>query len=270
FKADKSHEYREAVTNSFKKISSGKEVMVIEGANSLGAASFINLQPPALAESLRAKVIMVVKPSDDNVVDEITMAGEYFSRWGVGLYGVVFNLASEQAERRVNDLMAPYLTRLSIKNLGVILENREMKAPTVGEVQEALHGKILAGDEGLGNRIGEVFVGAMSIENAIKYFRKSVNKIVVIGGDRTDIALAAMETGASAIVFTGGIHPSMKLMPRADEAKTPLILVPYDTYTTLQLINQVVSKLQPTNERWIGLLKETFWKRMRWDEIFRG
>jgi BioD-like phosphotransacetylase family protein len=37
-------------------------------------------------------------------------------------------------------------------------------------------------------------VGAMSAENALSYFRRKAHKVVITGGDRPDIQLAALET----------------------------------------------------------------------------
>ena len=59
----------------------------------------------------------------------------------------------------------------------------------------------------------------MTLESSLRYFRRSVNKAVMLGGGRTDLAIAALDTGASLLVLTGRIYPDVKFLikPRWQE-----------------------------------------------------
>ena len=48
-------------------------------------------------------------------------------------------------------------------------------------------------------------LGAMGAELALKFFRTKPDKIVITGGDRADIQLAALETDTKCLVLTGNL-----------------------------------------------------------------
>jgi hypothetical protein len=101
----------------------------------------------------------------------------------------------------------------------------------------------------------------------VRYFRRSTNSLVIVGGDRTDVASAALETKCSAVVLTGNIHPSVKILPRADELNIPIILVPHDTYGTLQAVQRIVGKIRPGDRMRIELARKLFEENVRWEKI---
>jgi predicted transcriptional regulator len=59
----------------------------------------------------------------------------------------------------------------------------------------------------------------MNADKAIEYFKKSKNKAVIVGGDRPDIILAALETPTACVVLTGGLYPNDILLAKAEEMK---------------------------------------------------
>ena len=52
---------------------------------------------------------------------------------------------------------------------------------------------------------------------------------VILGGGRTDLAIAALDTGASLLVLTGGIYPHVQVLNKAEMTGTPILMVPHDT-----------------------------------------
>ena len=101
----------------------------------------------------------------------------------------------------------------------------------------------------------------------MRYFQKAKNELVITGGDRTDIVFAALEAGARAIILTGNLYPSVKIFPRADELAVPLILVPYDTYTTLQILQGIVGKIRPEDQKRIDRAKKIVAENVDWKHI---
>jgi len=112
-----------------------------------------------------------------------------------------------------------------------------------------------------------VLIGAMTPESATRYFRKARNELVITGGDRTDIVFAALEAGASALILTGNLYPSVKIFPRADDLSVPIILVPYDTYTTLQQVQRIVGRIKPRDKRRIGRAEKLVRENVDWRQI---
>lgn len=261
------HHYIEKINSAFRAISEGKDVILIEGPRSLATGSFIECPVPRLAREFDADIVLVAKFTDEFVVDEMLQAKEYCARWNTRIAGVLLNRIPPDRVYNVKDKIKPFIERQGLNVLGLIPEEAKLSALTAGEVCDFLGGKVLAGREGLENIIETILIGAMTPESAVKHFQKAKNELVVTGGDRNDIILTALETGASAIILTGNLYPSVKVLPRSDELKIPLILVPYDTYTTLQHINKVIGRVKPRDIRRIEIAAELIKKNVDWKQI---
>jgi BioD-like phosphotransacetylase family protein len=106
----------------------------------------------------------------------------------------------------------------------------------------------------------------MNVQAALKYLH-SVKKVVVItGGDRPDIALAAIEENVLALILTGFIQPDAKVIYAANEKKIPIILSPSDTYTTIRNMERVRPGIQ---EEEINLVLELVKKHLDWDILLK-
>ena len=112
-------------------------------------------------------------------------------------------------------------------------------------------------------------VGAMRQESAISYFRKAPRKAVITGGDRPDIALAAIETDTSALILTGNLFPDVRVLAKAKERGVPVILVPYDTYLTVQKVQEVSGKIKKGDTKRISLAKEIVKKHVDYKGLLK-
>ncbi|MEM3571480.1 MAG: DRTGG domain-containing protein [Candidatus Bathyarchaeia archaeon] len=260
-------EIEEKIYFSFKKISIGKDIIFIEGGHTLSTGAFINLCVPKLAKIFSSKIILVHQFKGDFLVDEIIQAKDYCLKWGSKPYGVIINKVPQEKIQFTNTIIKDFFNMHDLELLGVIPENLTLNSLTVKEIYEKINGKILAGEEGLNNLVQTFLVGAMSVESAMKYFRRTVNKLIITGGDRTDLILSALETKASGIILTGNLYPSIKVFPKADELKIPLILVPYDTFTTIQLLQKIIGKVKLIDEERIKIAKQIFEENVKWKRI---
>jgi BioD-like phosphotransacetylase family protein len=260
----------ESILKSYREASNGKDIMLIEGPRALSIGAFLGCPVPKLARDFNAKVLLVLKFKDDFIVDEILQAQEYCARWDVKLLGVILNRIPQDAMGRVENVIKPFIEAQGIKVLGFIPEDKVLSALTAGEVCDFIGGEVLAGEDGLNNLIETILIGAMTPESAAKYFRKVTNELVITGGDRSDIILTALETGVSAIILTGNLYPSVKVFPKADHLKIPLIIVPYDTYTTLQHIQKIIGRIKPGDPRRINAAINLVRKNVDWEYILRG
>jgi BioD-like phosphotransacetylase family protein len=261
---------RELILEAYRRISSGKDLMLIEGAPSLSTGSFLGCQAPQLVSLLGAELFLIVKYGDDFTLDSIIHARDYCEHWKVSISGVVLNRVSEEKLRKVKEAVKPLLEREGLRVLGIIPEDKTLSSLTVREIREALGGELIAGKKGLENLVETFLIGAMTPESAIKYFRRVRNELIITGGDRTDIVLAALEAGASAVILTGNLYPSVKVLPRADELGIPLIVVPQDTYTTLQMVQKIVGRLKPRDMVRIAAAKRLVQENVDWNRILRS
>jgi BioD-like phosphotransacetylase family protein len=91
-------------------------------------------------------------------------------------------------------------------------------------------------------------IGAMNVESALKYFRRTHKKAVITGGDRSDIILAALETPTECLILTGGIHPDHTIITRAKGLGVPVLLVESDTLTTVDKVEILFGHLDFRSE----------------------
>lgn len=82
---------------------------------------------------------------------------------------------------------------------------------------------------------GHVYVGAMSLKTIRERF--SFKDSIVIVGDREEVLLNAVESKASLIIITGGLKPPENVVMKAKDMGVPIIVSPYDTYTTAKLVD---------------------------------
>lgn len=107
----------------------------------------------------------------------------------------------------------------------------------------------------------------MTPESALTYLRRSVNKAVITGGDRSDILLAALQTNTSVLVLTGNLHPHVRVLARAKDQGVPVLLVPNDTYSTLSMMNEAVGRIHHGEKKKIKLAKKTVEDNVKWKAI---
>ena len=259
----------EKILESYRIVSSEKDLVIIEGTPALSTGSLWGCQVPQLASMLNAELFLVLKYDDDSVIDQVLQARDYCKYWKTEVSGIVLNRVAEDKLRRTREVVKPLLEKEGLKVLGIVPEDRVLSSLTVREIYEALGGELIAGKKGLGNLVETFLIGAMTPESAVKYFRRVKNELIITGGDRTDIVLAALEAGASAVILTGNLYPSVKVLPRADELGIPLIVVPQDTYTTLQNIQKTVGRLKPEDTVRIDAAKRLFQDNVDWRKILR-
>jgi len=73
----------------------------------------------------------------------------------------------------------------------------------------------------------------------MRYFQNAANKVVVVGGDRAEIILAALETPTAAIVLTGSYVPSPAVLARARSSACPIVSVASDTVSATDGIQRL-------------------------------
>jgi hypothetical protein len=96
---------------------------------------------------------------------------------------------------------------------------------------------------------------------------KEENKLVITGGDRTDMILASLESDTSAIILTNNILPPSNIISKASERNIPLLMVFSDTYQTAKQIDSLEPLLTKDDVEKIDLLKELVKKHVNLVEM---
>ena len=157
---------------------------------------------------------------------------------------------------------------LLIPVIGKIEKSVELFSPRVSEIKEIIGGEFIndAASSGLDNRIETYLIGAMHSQAALKYLRQVKKAAVVTGGDRVDLALAALNQDVSCLILTGYIQPDISVITAANEKNIPIILSPSDTYTTIRNMERLKPGIQKDE---IHLVLDFVDKFINWDLLLK-
>lgn len=233
-------DYKSKIIQYFKTLSSDKDIMVIEGASNQREGWLINFSPLHMVKELNTKVLAIV-PYENNLQfldDVLTLKGKFEER----LLGVVLNKIPKIKMGVVENLFKPYIENKGIKVFAVFPKETILLSTSVAEILEGLGGELLCASDHVNDLVEHLMIGAMSVDSALRYFRRYANKAVITGGDRPDIQLAALETSTRCLILTGNIRPNPMIVAKAEDMGVPIILTQHDTLTTVEIIESFFGK----------------------------
>ncbi len=224
------------IVRAFHALARDKDVMVVGGSGSVHTGTYMGLPATKLVRKLDAKVVLVDRYRSDFYVDRILDAQNSFKD---RLAGVIMNNVAPEYVADVKDLIVPFLERKGISVLGIVPHDSTMASVKVEYIVERLGGKVICCHHRLGNLIEHFLIGGMQVNKFLEYFRKTRNTGVIVGGDRADIQLAAIEGGAKCILLTGDLYPNEIIVSRAEEKEVPIVVLPGDTYSVSKNMDQL-------------------------------
>lgn len=249
----KSSATRRKVVNCFKKISSGKDIVMIEGAQNFVDGKLLGLSALELSEMLDAGIVLLDTYNDDLTVDRVLAGCDYF---GDKYLGVILNWVPESRRKFVDTRLKEYFPREGIGYYGEVYINKVLRSISVADLADGLGGEMVSARDKGGELVESMLIGAMDQEHSLQVFRKRANKVVVTGGDRADIQIAALETSTKALVLTGGHRPSPLVLGQAEEMGIPIIMVKYDTATTVELVDEAIGRQRFHDRNKIETIKQ--------------
>ncbi|MEM1726126.1 MAG: phosphotransacetylase family protein [Candidatus Bathyarchaeia archaeon] len=261
----------ETISENFRKLSQNRDIIIVEMLRDIFFGSSVNISTLEICKRLGLKVLMVSSTHIDAAIDAIVAERNYASEKGVSFLGLVMNNVADTEMDRVRRVYLPLLERSGIKVWGIIPEKTEMRSPTGLEIKDILNAEVLACEDKLSEVIVEKYlIGAMTPDTALRYFRASPRKAVITGGDRPDICLVALETDTSLLLLTGNIRPSPLVLNRAQERGVPVLLVPYDTYTTVNMLQEIAGKIKYGDKKRVKLAKQMVAENVNWRELLKA
>jgi hypothetical protein len=150
--------------------------------------------------------------------------------------------------RAIEDV-AREMTNGNLRPLALLPEDRVLAAPSVGEIGATLGAKLLYAAENEREVVEDVLIGPVYADPARPHFRRFESKAILAPFNKTDLHLAAIETGAACLVITGGREPSPYVIDRALHDSTTIYLSPQDTPGTVAALAEVWSRSRFRGER---------------------
>ncbi len=249
-------------------IGKDKEILFIEGGRDLSYGMSVYLDTLSLAKYSGSRLVMVVSGEEDTILDDILFLKKHVDFAGVNLSGVIVNKVQNLEDFQNTHL--PVIQKLGVRVLGVIPYQSDLTYFSVYYLADRLFAKVITGEGGLKKVIKNIVIGAWSanifLQNPL--FKKE-NKLVITGGDRTDMILAALEGDTSGIILTNNILPPSNIISKASEKNIPLLMVFSDTYQTAKQIESLEPLLTREDAEKVDLLKETVEKHVQLSE-FKG
>lgn len=232
---------REKIVHSFEKLSKNKDIVLIEGGESIQQGTFVGASDITLSKILRSKVVVIDRFSPYISVDSLLVAKEIL---GKNLLGVILNCVPAADINFVNKRIVPFLNQKNIDVLGVLPFDDVLGSISIRELSQTLGGELLCCTDKQDELVERFSVGAMNVEKALDYFKRARNKAVVTGGDRADIQLAAMETSTKLLILSGNLYPNDIIIAKAEERKIPIMVVGGDTLSVVEKIERTMRQLE--------------------------
>lgn len=253
------------VLDAFGRVAEGKDVLVCLGMGSLFtglAAGFCTLD---FCDAVDASVLLVDRfafglESVNGVLGAKRMMGER-------LAGIVYNRVNDASLSLVANAVAPFLEGRGIPVFGSLPDDPMLGAVPIGVIAQELPGRVLCGGDHLEELVQGFTIGAMQVQAALRFLRHSKGHAVITGGDRHDIQLAALEAGAKCLILTGDLYPNERLLTRAEESGTPVILVPHDTAATISACESLGHQLGLNSMAKIDRAQEICAQHVEYDKL---
>lgn len=257
---------RKKLMETIDSVASDRDLLFIEGGRDLSYGISVHLDTLSLAKYTGAKLFIVVSGDDDSILDDLLFLKRHVNLGGVDLKGVIINKVQNLEEFQSTHL--PAIRQMGIPVMGVIPYQSELTHFTVSYLSERLFAKVLCGEGGLNRVVKNILIGAWSanvfLQNPL--FKKE-NKLVITGGDRTDMILASLESDTSGIILTNNILPPSNIISKASERNIPLLMVFSDTYQTAKQIEGLEPLLTKDDGEKVEMLKVLFQKHVKIKEI---
>ncbi|MEM0232862.1 MAG: phosphotransacetylase family protein [Candidatus Nezhaarchaeales archaeon] len=246
------------------------DYLLLGGFKSTKSGLVAGLSIPEIAKKIDANILLATKASSEEVVDELLVEKSFIESMGASLQGAVLNFVPHYLYYHFKEDIVPLLEERGIRVYGVLREVPSLLNPTIREIVANLNGEVLTAPDKIDNTYETILIGAMGCESALIYARRAANKLVIVGGDRVDIILSILETPTVAMILTGGIHPGLRVLAKAEEKGIPIILVNYDTYTTVQMISKLGGRIKPEDVKRINMVKELISRDVDYKAILEG
>jgi len=257
--------------------SAGCAAMVIVGSDYTDVAGPTELAYNArIATNLGAPVLLVVRAherSPHDVAHLVDVATNELRQAHATTTGVIAN-------RCAPDLLGAVCDQLSDLDVPTwaIPEAPLLSAPLLADLQEALHGELLFGDEALLHREAEeMLVCGMNVEHVLD--RLADGQLCIVAGDRPDVIVAIAAAHAAdgfpsvaGIVLNGGYRPggTVVRLVRHLDAHLPVVLTPLSSYEVARTVSSTRGLLGGGSQRKIDTALSLFEQHIEPEPLLRA
>jgi|SRR5208337_31953 len=256
-----------ALSDIVTNIGGKNDVLLIEGGKDFSCGAYVNLDPVSIAKYIDGTLVIVVSGDNDSIIDDIKFIEKYMKIIDADFGGVIINKVTDV--EAFENFFAPSIKEMGINIIGVIPYEAQLTYFTLDFLAEKLLARVLTGEEHLKKVVKSIIIGAPSdtcTNNDPLFTKQCVNRenqLMITGGERSDMILAALERDTIGIILTNDIVPHHHIISRAKEKGIPILLVNMDTFITAKTIDDMEALLKKDDTEKIKLLSELIEKYTR-------
>jgi len=257
----------EKVFNSYNRISSGKDAVVIEGTDYTSTISALEFDINAeLAKNMAAPVLLVAKGNKKSLAEisqTIVECTESFRESGCDFLGAVVNRFSSENYSDDSYELSEILSSKGITLFGTIPQDPLLAGPRLREVSEKLNAEVLFRGDDLSKVVTDAKVLAMSPENALQHINDKDGYLLITPGDRIEHLFTVLSAQKSTyypqyagLILTGGLIPGKnvrKLMAGITDADLTILSVKGDTYKVALEVGQITGEIDAEDREKVEL-----------------
>ncbi|NJB68465.1 hypothetical protein GGQ74_002138 [Desulfobaculum xiamenense] len=227
------------IRDAYAKISAGNDITVVGGSGSMYSGKYCNVDGITVVRELGLKAVVIDRYQEELKYDYLMVMKETL---GDALAGVILNDIPPSFMDEVEGMLRPCLERAGVKVLGVIPKDPLMGAIKVSDLAERLGGKVISAHNKADKVVENFLIGTMQVENFMTHFRKNKNSAIIVGGDRSDVQLVALEGNCPCLVLTGNLYPNDIILTRSEVLEVPIVIVRDDTYSVAKKMETILSR----------------------------
>lgn len=232
-------DYMPAIRANYAALSAGKDVTLVAGSGSMYSGKYCDLDGVNVVKQLDIPAIVIDRFSKELNYDFLVVLKESL---GDHLLGVILNDIAPKFLDEVENLIAPFLNRAGVRVLGIIPKDPLMGAIKVADLADKLGGRIISARHKAERIVESFLIGTMQVENFLTHFRKNKNAAIIVGGDRSDVQLVALEGDSPCLVLTGNLFPNEIILTRSEVLEIPIIVVREDTFSVAKKMETLLER----------------------------
>lgn len=229
----------ESIRAAYDKVAAGKDVTIVGGSGGMHTGKYCNADGVRVVRELGLKAVVIDRYSKELNYDYLLVLKEQL---GDHLAGVILNDVAQNFLDETQTLIAPFLRDRGIRVLGVIPKDPLMGAIKVSDLADRLGGKVISAHHKSDRIVESFLIGTMQVENFMTHFRRQKNSAIIVGGDRSDVHLVALEGDSPCLVLTGNLYPNDIILTRSEVLEIPIIVVREDTYTVAKKMETLLMR----------------------------
>lgn len=227
------------IEKNYQQLCKGKDVIIVSGSGSMYSGRYCGLDGVSMVKALNLNAVVIDRFNKELNYDFLTVLKDEL---GENMLGAILNDIPPAFNEELNSMLIPFLESKKIKILGVIPKDPLMGAIKVSDLSSRLGGRIISAPDKADKVVENFVIGTMQVENFMLHFKKSRRSAVIVGGDRSDVHLVALEGNTQCLVLTGNLYPNDIILTRSEVLGIPIILVREDTYTVARQMDTILSR----------------------------